>query len=157
VLDPERVVAEAFAMINVPTVVWIDDEDGRVVRAPDVAFASDAFIGFHGVESAPHTDALRRWVTTGVLPDDSPDDGVHRAPSHEEQLARAHLAVAREAHRRGEEVVVRWHLARAAALAPDDWTIRRGTMPWLGVDPMTSDEFVALFAEWSEAGRKYYR
>ena len=34
-------------------------------------------------------------------------------------------------------------------LSPDDWTIRRAAMPIMGIDPMTSPQFLALFQEWT--------
>ncbi|MEI6701269.1 MAG: TlpA disulfide reductase family protein, partial [Actinomycetota bacterium] len=66
-LDRHHVVSEAYAMSNVPTVVWID-EAGRVVLPNSEAFGTDLFADFTGVKSGPHLDAVRAWVSEGILP-----------------------------------------------------------------------------------------
>src|SRR2546421_12677294 len=66
-IDPEHLLTELYAISNVPTVVWIDEED-RIVRPNGVAFGTDTFKDFTGVEAAPHLDAVRRWVRDGVEP-----------------------------------------------------------------------------------------
>jgi NADPH:quinone reductase-like Zn-dependent oxidoreductase len=41
-------------------------------------------------------------------------------------------------------------------MAPHDFTIRRGTMPIRGIDPM-GPAFRAMLEEWVGAGKSYYR
>ena len=41
-IDPGHVVADLFNIINVPTMIWID-EQGRIVRPNDVQFGTDTF------------------------------------------------------------------------------------------------------------------
>jgi len=41
-------------------------------------------------------------------------------------------------------------------LAPHDFTIRRGTMPMRGIDPM-GPEFRQMLGAWTKAGNPYYR
>jgi hypothetical protein len=53
-VDPRHVVADLFNMVNVPTVVWID-ERGRIARPNDVAFGTDTF---------RHITGSRRPVTS---------------------------------------------------------------------------------------------
>jgi peroxiredoxin len=65
--DANHVLTELYAISNVPTVVWIDEDDD-IVRPNGVAFGSDLFTEFTGVESAPHQDAVRSWVIDGVVP-----------------------------------------------------------------------------------------
>ena len=55
----------------------------------------------------------------------------------------------------GHEGAAEAHFVRAGELAPHDFTIRRGSMPIRGMDPMGAD-FAPLYAEWVQAGRPYY-
>ena len=48
------------------------------------------------------------------------------------------------------------HFARAGELAPHDFTIRRGTMPMRGIDPM-GPQFREMLGAWVKAGNPYYR
>jgi peroxiredoxin len=156
VLDRDRVVCDALNIRNVPTVTWIDEQN-LVVRPNDVAFASDQFKEFHGIDSTDHHAALRRWV----LDDERPfaDDDVHALqvlPTDDEQLARVHFRVGVELRRRGRADDARRHFEAAGELSPDDFTIRRAALALQGIDPFLSDEFIALWEEWSARGRPYY-
>jgi hypothetical protein len=141
----------------VPTAVWID-EQGMIVRPNDVAFGSEVFKDLTGFDSAAYLDAVRAWVRDGVVPFDSTQ--VRRQqmlPNAEEQLARAEFGIAWHLHKSGRTDAAVRHFERAGQLSPDDFTIRRGSMPIRGIDPMTSPEFLALWQEWSARGRPYYR
>jgi hypothetical protein len=146
VVDTEHLVAELYHVINVPTMVWID-EAGRIVRPNDTRFGTDTFTQFHGLRAEPYLAALRAWVREGrgaLAPDE-----VRRhqlLPTPEGQRARAHRALAWWLHRQGRRAAAERHFARAGALAPLDWTIRRGAMPIRGVNPM-GPEFFALYRE----------
>ncbi len=147
--------ADLFRIHNVPTSVWID-ERGRIARPNDAIFGSDDFVELHGIPSGPQLEALRAWVRDGVLP--LAEDEVRKRqvlPTDQEQLARAEFALARALWRRGRGEAAERHLERAAALAPHDLTIRRGSMRMRGLDPMGAD-VVPLIEEWSAAGTPYY-
>lgn len=152
-IDRDRLFAERYGLTNVPTVVWVD-EDGRMVRTHDVAFGSDAFFEFHGVDSTPHHDALRRWVRTGELPDDRP--AAAWAPTEHEQLAHLHYRLALHLWRDGRQQAAIGHFDRASELAPLDFTVRRAQLPLRGKDPFLGEEFLELWAEWDAVGRPYY-
>jgi peroxiredoxin len=146
-IDPEHQVAELFHMINVPTMVWID-EDGRIVRPNDQQFGTDMFVQLTGKPSAPFLAALRAWVHEGsgvLAPDDVREQQLLPSPEH--QLARAEFRLAWHLHRLGKTAAAERHFLRAGELAPHDWTIRRAQLPIRGIDPMTSDEFIALWQE----------
>jgi peroxiredoxin len=157
VLDRDHVITERYDIRNVPTVVWIDEHD-RIVRPNDYAFGSDLFKEFHGVDSDPHHEALRRWVTTGELP--LRDDNEVRAhlvtPSDDEQLARVHWRLAMFLHRDGQRDGAVQHWTRAGELAPHDLTIRRSNLPLQGIDPFLSDEFIAIYESYQAAGQPGY-
>jgi hypothetical protein len=157
-LDRDHVITERYSLVNVPTVIWIDEDD-QVVRPNDVAFSDDQFKEFHGIDSGPHLDALRRWVTEGELPlEDAEDVRAHQMPpTDDEQRARLEFRIALELRRDGRTEAADAHFDQAIALAPLDFTIRRAVMPLRGQDPFFGEEFLQLYEEWEAVGRPYYR
>jgi hypothetical protein len=154
-IDPNHLLTELYAISNVPTVIWID-EDERIVRPNGVAFGTDMFKEFTGVEAGPHMDALRRWVRQGEIPI-APEAarGAVGDRSADEVAARLHFRVAAEARRQGATDVARAHFDRAGELAPDDWTIRRAALPLTGADPF-GPAFFGLYTPWLERGSPYH-
>src|SRR5207245_1975835 len=73
-------------------------------------------------------------------------------PTREQQEARAEFTLAWHLHRAGRHDAAERHFRRAGELAPRDWTIRRGSLPIRGIDPMASEEFLAL---WQEGAARY--
>lgn len=156
VIDRDRAVTQHFDIRNVPTVIWIDEAD-RIVRPNDVAFGSDEFKEFHGVDSDPHHDALRRWVNDGEL--DLDEDAVREhlfTITEDEQLARVHWRVAIALHRAGRTEAAARHFERASELVPHDFTISRASMPLRGIDPFLSEEFIELYTGYQDAGQPDY-
>ncbi|RAY12431.1 TlpA family protein disulfide reductase [Actinomadura craniellae] len=153
-VDTEGAVAELYGVINVPTVVWIDEE-GRIARPQDTQTATDLFRSMNGLDSQASREALRRWVLHGDA-GVGPEHTRLRAATPGEQRARAHARLAAWLAREGRVEAARRHVAEAAALAPHDVAIRRGLMPLLGEDPF-GDGYFALRAELEEAGVPLYR
>ena len=155
-IDAEHRVADLYGIINISTVIWID-ERGQIVRPNAIEYGSNMFKQFHGLDAGPHLDALRAWVVDGVLPPEA--EGVRARqmlPTEDEQRARAEFTLAWHLHRSGEIDAAERHFVRAGELAPFDWTIRRGSMPIRGLNPMGPD-FFELFKEWEAAGKPDYR
>jgi peroxiredoxin len=153
--DPHHLLTEMYAISNVPTVVWIDEDD-RIVRPNGSAFGSDLFAEFTGVESGPHLDEVRRWVREGVVPvSEDEARGAVGDLSEDEVVARLHFRLAAEAHRRGDADTTRRHVERAGALAPDDLTVWRAGMPLIDEDPF-GDAFLARYEEWKQRGMPYH-
>jgi hypothetical protein len=154
-VDTRHVVAELYHMVNVPTVVWID-ERGRIARPNDVAFGTDTFKHITGLESARSLAALRAWVR-GESPGftDAEIRRLQRLPTADDQQARTEFALGEWLFRHGRAEAAARHFARAGGLAPQDFTIRRGTMSMRGVDPM-GPEFRRMLGEWTAGGRSYY-
>jgi hypothetical protein len=150
VLDPEHRMSDVFGVVNVPSTVWLDEE-GRVAKPPTIAPGDDQFKEFTEVESTRHHDALRRWMSEGVVPDggDATEDGADL------RLARAERRLAAWLHREGRPEAAERHFDAAVALAPLDFSIRRSSMRRMGQDPF-GEEFFELWEQWSAAGRPGY-
>ena len=155
-IDPRHVLADLYNIVNVPTILWID-ERGRIVRPNDVAFGTDTFRPITGLESAKHLGALRAWVT-GEAPalGEVEVRALQRLPAREDQQARAEFALGEWLFSRGRTEAAARHFVRGGELAPHDFTIRRGTMPMRDIDPMGPD-FRAMLGDWVKAGQPYYR
>jgi hypothetical protein len=153
-IDSQHVVAHRYSMINVPTVVWID-ERGQIARPNTAEYGSDLFKQFHGRESGPFLQAVRDWVEKGEIFRDETVPAAMPPPSEEEELARAEWALAWHLHSSGRTDAAEAHFDRAAELSPDDWTICRGSMPIRGQNPM-GPEFFELFKASEERGGTTY-
>jgi peroxiredoxin len=154
-VDREHRFAELYGARNVPTTVWIDEND-RIVRPPAITPGDDTFKDFTKIESELHHDALRRWVRDDVAPmtDDEIRERQH-APTPEEQEARAERRLAVHLLRAERPDLAERHFHRAMELAPDDWTIHRGSMPLRGEDPF-GEAFFEFMTAWEDRGRPGY-
>ena len=152
-VDTAHVTAERYGITNVPSVVWVDEED-RVVKPPTVAPGDDQFAEFTQIDSARHHDALRAWVRQGVLPDSAARPAEERTDDGQRALALRRLAA--YAVRTGRPEAAGENLARAKELAPWDWTVRRGGIAMTGGDPFLGEEFLSFWEEWDGAGRPGY-
>jgi peroxiredoxin len=148
-VDADHRLAELYGVVNVPSVIWIDEDD-RVVRPPTIAPGDDMFREFTKIDSAVHHDELRAWVREGALPAAAPNP-----PTEELQQARAERRLGAWLHRHGRSDAARRHLERAVELAPLDFTVVRGSMPMRDLDPF-GEEFFEFWEEWQAAGRPGY-
>jgi hypothetical protein len=154
-IDPQHVLTELYAISNVPTVIWID-EDGRIARPNGVAFSNDMFAEFTGVESGPGLDEIRRWVRDGEVPITRDDARAAVGDLDDDEVrARLHFRLAAHARRIGDDETARRHFDLAADLAPHDFTIRRALLPLTGGNPF-GQEFFDFYTEWQEAGSPYH-
>jgi len=150
--DREHLLSELYGITNVPSVVWIDEDD-HIVRAPVIAPGDDQFKDFTDIDSTVHHDQLRRWVRDDEVPEDEASVREHlQAPTEAEQLARLERRVGAHLAREGKAEAAERHFATAYELAPMDWTIRRGSLPLRGEDPF-GEPFFEFYAEWEAAGR----
>jgi hypothetical protein len=155
-IDTRHVVADLYNVVNVPTVFWMD-ERGRIVRPNDVAFGTDTFKHITGLEAERHLGALRAWVT-GERPALSAEE-VRRhqpLPTATDQQARAEFALGQWLWTQRRTAAAERHFLRGGELAPHDFTIRRGTMPMRGIDPM-GPQFREMLQGWVASGQPYYR
>jgi hypothetical protein len=155
-IDTSHHVADLYAMVNVPTVVWID-ERGRIARPNDVAFGTDTYRELTGIEAGKCLSALRAWVR-GESRTLEADEirSLQTLPTDEMQRARAEAGLARWLAERGRVEAAERHFVRAGELAPQDFTIRRGSMPVRGIDPM-GPKFAEMVQDWTRRGQSYYK
>jgi len=152
-LDRDHVLTDLYGVNNVPTVIWVDEHD-RIARPNSVAFGTDTFKDFTGIEAQPHLDAVRRWVRTGELEHEDNVSGEVGDLSDDEIDARLHFRIAAHLRRTGDEDGAAAHFDRASELAPLDFTIRRAQLPLRGDDPF-GEKFFAFYAEWEAGGSPY--
>jgi peroxiredoxin len=152
-VDPAHVTAERYGITNVPSVVWVDEDD-NVVKPATIAPGDDQFVEFTRIESEWHHEAMRRWVRDGVLPSSASAEAHERTDAEQEALAERRVAA--HLQRNGDTEAARRHLARAQELAPWDWTVRRGGIAMTGGDPFLGEEFTSFWEEWDASGRPGY-
>jgi len=150
-IDTEHVLAERYHIVNVPTILWID-EKGRICRPHDAQFGTDTFTQFHGRRSAPYREMIRNWVRKGdgALSDEDVRKN-QLLPSDDSQASRVERALAWHLHKLGRSEASERHFERACELAPKDWTIQRGSMPIRGKNPFGKE-----FFELAEKGKPEY-
>ncbi|MCR6032475.1 redoxin domain-containing protein [Nocardioides sp. zg-579] len=153
VVDTAHVTAERYGITNVPSVVWVDEED-RIVKPPTIAPGDDQFVEFTRIEAEQHHALLRRWARDGELPASAGATLPVRTDA--EQLALAERRVAAHLQRTGRTDAARAHLAAAQELAPWDWTVRRGGIAMTGGDPFLGAEFTSFWEMWDASGRPGY-
>jgi len=155
-IDTRHALAELYNIVNVPTVLWID-EKGRIVRPHDVAFGTDTFKQITGLTAEIHLNALRKWVRGeggGFAPKEA--RALLPVPTAADQQARAEFGLAEWLFQRSRKDAAERHFVKAGELAPHDFTIRRGSMPMRGIDPM-GPQFREMLAAWVESGHPYYK
>lgn len=155
-IDTQHVVADLYNIVNVPTALWID-ERGRIVRPNDVVFGTDTFKPITQLESARPLAAVRAWArgeNAGFTAAEART--LQSLPTAQDQQARAEFGLAEWLARQGRTEAAERHFVRAGELAPHDFTIRRGSMPIRGIDPM-GPQFREMIQAWAAAGHPYYR
>ena len=149
-LDRDHLVCEALAISNIPTILWVDEENHIVVPNLET-FGTDTFIEFTGVSSEPHKELVRAWVREGVVPLSRQEAAAAVIDlTEEEALAHLHWRIGANLVRAGESD--RGHFDRAGELAPHDFTVRRSALPLVGKNPF-GDDFFEMFEEFKDAGR----
>ena len=155
-IDETHMLGELYNMVNVPTVVWVD-ESGRIARPNDVAFTTEKGGRYAHVSTDDQMALLRGWVK-GERADPSSEilQSQIVPPSVESQQARAHFALGWWLYQQESLDSAKTQFDIAGELAPDDFMIRRGTMRYFGSDPF-GPEFLDMVNDWREKGHHYYR
>lgn len=155
-IDTKHLVADLYNMVNVPTILWLDEE-GKIVRPNDVAYGDNTWQEVTGFDAEVHKTALRNWVKNGdVAFNEERARDLQSLPTAEHQRARAEFALGQWLWEQGKLAAAKAHFLTAGELAPHDFTIRRGSMPMQDVDPM-GPEFFAMIQKWTEEGNEWYQ
>ena len=153
-VDTAHVTAERYGITNVPSVVWVDEDD-NIVKPPTIAPGDDQFVEFTKIEPSSTTTLLRAWVARRRAPRAARTSS-RTERTDDEQQALAERRVAAYLQRTGRTDAAKRHLAAAQELAPWDWTVRRGGIAMTGGDPFLGEEFTSFWEEWDASGRPGY-
>ncbi|MBL90118.1 MAG: thioredoxin family protein [Actinobacteria bacterium] len=151
-IDANHLFSDLYAVSNVPTVIWVDEND-TIVRPNAGEFGTDTFSELTGILCADHMNQVKAWVKDGELPEDA--DYVVEDFNIDEINARLHFRIAVNALRGGLSEVSEHHFERAEELAPLDFTIARASMPLRGGNPF-GEEFFDLYERYQKAGSPYH-
>lgn len=154
-IDATHAVTALYGMVNVPTGVWID-EQGRIVRPPEVAYAEPIAFADQTGGHPRYADAVRDWVRNGaqsiyVVPPDELRRRL-RQPASDRLRADAHFQLGVYLHGQGDDGAARRHWEIAQRLDPDNWNYHRQDWAFRG------DEGKGLWRKKFDAlaGRPYY-
>jgi hypothetical protein len=142
VIDRHHHVADLYGLVNVPQALWID-EQGRIVRGPEVAGANDAFRAMDRKTFAMpeavqaerqrvkqrYFDALRDWARRGAASPHAlaPERLVAQLPRRDAAMAEAHarFRLGRALLQQGRAEEAQAQMAEAARLHPQSWAMWR--------------------------------
>jgi tetratricopeptide (TPR) repeat protein len=171
-LDREHHLADLYGLVNVPQAVWID-EDGRIVRPPETAGATDGFrlmdrrtftmpeaVAAERVQvKQRYLDAVRDWARAGGASRYALDAAAVAArvehPSPAVALAQAHFRLGEYLGQQGRTDEARAHFDEAIRLHPESWAIWRRTAPKDARGLASGDAFWARVDALGD--RPYYR
>lgn len=151
-IDADHLFSDLYAISNVPTVIWIDENE-KIVRPNAAEFGTDIFSELTGIECKDHMELVKSWVNEGTLPEDA-DYSVADFDSNEVK-GRLHYRIAVNALRSGFNDTAEVHFDLAEDLSPLDFTIVRAAMPLRGGNPF-GQEFFDLYEKYQAAGSPYH-
>lgn len=159
-LDPSHTLDTLFGVVNIPSVIWID-EDGVIVRPPEPGWPADPAtlrppvannqqddspaaqrvralmqkLG-SGQDRAAYADALRDWVAHGANSRYrlTPEEVVARAQPRPKTVseAAAHFELGNHLWRHGQREPAINHFNAANRLHPENWTYKRQAWSLIG-------------------------
>src|SRR4029434_4100226 len=116
-VDTAHVLADLYNIVNVPTILWID-ERGRIVRPNDVAFGTDTFKHITGLQAATHLAALRAWVRgETTAPPEARVRALQSLPTEADQQARAEFGLGEWLHEQGRAEAAARHFVMSGERA----------------------------------------
>lgn len=156
-IDSEHVVSALYNMVNVPSVVWID-EMGRIVRPIETAYVDNRLKHIHGLDAEPYLAAIRDWTENGfgskyVFSEEQLRERfAPRDPSLD--LAAAEFGLGQFLYKTGHMPEAIAHFKEAQRLNPDSWNYKR--QAWLLSD--SKRDYGTTFREEVAklGGKRYY-
>jgi hypothetical protein len=156
-IDAHYEVARAYNMVNVPTAVWIDEE-GRIVRPNEMAFADNRWIEYTKFDMTVYLDAVRDWARRGAQSPYALDAKARRErlplPTAEHALAAATFRLAEHLHETGLPEAAVPFFKRAQALQPESWAFKRQAWALTDAEKYYGTNFQTEVK--ALAGRPYY-
>jgi len=173
-IDEHHTLGELFGIVNVPTTVWIDEE-GLIVRPPEVPGATDAFRSMNlatrevpkersadgRVRRQVYVDAVRDWIERGPASEHvlAPDEVRRRTRGVDPNasLAAAHFRLGVWLAQHGERDAGQRAFETAVGLEPESWRFRRQKI--VLSDPALTGQLAATPEFWQAVqslGDRYY-
>jgi hypothetical protein len=156
-IDAHYEVARAYNMVNVPTAVWIDEE-GRIVRPNEMAFADNRWIEYTKFDMTVYLDAVRDWARRGAQSPYALDAKARRKRlpllTAEHALAAATFRLAEHLHEIGLPEAAVPFFKRAQALQPESWAFKRQAWALTDAEKYYGTNFQTEVK--ALAGRPYY-
>ena len=168
-LDPTHLLDSLFGVVNIPNVIWID-EDGTIVRPPEPGWPADPAairraaasalqgdkddprvqklrrameIVAGGQDRATYADAIRDWVTKGAASPYrlTPAEVVETSQPRSKAVsqAAAHFELANHSWRNDQRAAALRHFNAANALQPENWTYKRQAWSLVGNERVGGD------------------
>lgn len=168
-LDPTHLLDSLFGVVNIPSVIWID-EDGMIVRPPEPGWPAPAQVARPpaageqrqpsddpealrrrqllarlggGQERTTYADAIRDWAANGAASRFalSPEDVVARSHPRSADVSRAaaHFELANQLWRTGQRGGALRHFNAAHRLQPENWTYKRQAWSLIGQERVGGD------------------
>lgn len=159
-IDRDHVVADLYNMVNVPSVVWID-EQGRIVRPAENPGAQLSF-NFRKISKLrqAYFDAIRDWVHKGSKSEYAlrAEDARAAMPVFTEEIALAHanFHLGRHLHERGQKDEAMRFLRTASELNPDSWNFFRQMKNLEHLFGSAGIEMAKRVRALRKAGKDYY-
>ena len=155
-IDQQHIVTRLYHMVNVPTAVWIN-EQGRIVRPPEVAYVDNRLKFLHGIDAGPYLEGIRDWVKNGekspFVLGEKELKAIITPQSAEHAQADAEFGLAEYLVRtnRGKDAIP--HYKEAQRLHPESWNYKR--QAWALADP-DRDYGTNFLKEVQKLGKKTY-
>ena len=116
-IDTDHRLTELYHMVNVSTVLWID-EDGQIVRPNDVAFTTEQGGNYANVSTEDQMALLRAWVRGELEAKSSVEvRALQQLPTEDDQRARAEFGLGNWLWRQGHQDAAARAFERAGELA----------------------------------------